>query len=120
MQKVEDCIPDDQDDEQKEFINLINDSGAKAIFSTMSVPQFWCSMLLTYPLVSQIAIKALLPFPSTYLCETGFSSLLTIKTRNRNRLEVEHDLRCCLSKTEPRISQLVEKNSFNLHIKLIN
>ena len=85
VQKVEDCIPDDQDDEQEENINLINDSGARAIFSTMSVPQFWCSMLLTYPLVSRIAIKALLPFPSTYLCETGFSSLLTIKTRNRNR-----------------------------------
>ena len=112
MQKVEDCIPDDQDDEQEEFINLINDSGAKAIFSTMSVPQFWCSLLLTYPLVSQIVIKALLPFPSTYLCETGFSSLLTVKTRNRNRLQVEHDLRCCLSKTEPRISQLVEKKQF--------
>ena len=62
VQKVEDCIPDNQDDEQEEFIYLINDSGAKAIFSTMSVPQFWCSMLLTYPLVSQIAIKALLHF----------------------------------------------------------
>ena len=109
---MEDCIPDDQDDEQEEFINLIYDSGAKAIFSTMSVPQFWCSMLLTYPLVSQIVIKALLPFLSTYLCETGFSSLLTIKTRNRNRLKVEHYLRCCLSKTEPRISQLVEKKQF--------
>ena len=48
------------------------------MFSTMSVPQFWCSMLRTYPLVSQIAIKALLPFPSTYLSKTGFSSLLTI------------------------------------------
>ena len=70
VQKVEDCIPDDQDDEQEKFIYLINDSGATAIFSTMSVPQFWCSMLLTYPLLSQIEIKALLPFPSTYLCET--------------------------------------------------
>ena len=40
VQKVQDCIPDDQDDEQEEFINLIHDSGAKAIFSTMSVPQF--------------------------------------------------------------------------------
>ena len=87
----------------------------------MSVPQFWCFILRTYPLVSQIAIKALLPFPSTYLCETGFSSLLTIKTRNRNILEVEHDLRCCLSKIEPRISQLVEKKTVStLHIKLIN
>ena len=106
---MEDCIPDDENDTQEEFLNLINDSGAKAMFSMMTLPQFWFSMSNTYPLVSEIAIKALLPFPSTYLCETGFSSLLTIKTKNRNRLDVQHDLRCCLSKTEPRISQLVEK-----------
>ncbi|KAI6648289.1 hypothetical protein LOD99_12098 [Oopsacas minuta] len=81
MQKVEDCITDVQDDALEEFINLIDDSGAKVVFSTMSVPQFWCSMLHTYPLISQIAIKALLPFPSTYLSETGFSSLLIIKTK---------------------------------------
>ncbi|KAI6648387.1 hypothetical protein LOD99_8177 [Oopsacas minuta] len=82
VQKLEDCITDDQDDAQEEFINLINDSGAKVLFSTMSVQQFLCSMLHTYPLVSQIEIKALLLFPSTYLSETGFSSLLTIKTKN--------------------------------------
>ena len=75
----------------------------------MTLPQFWCSMLSTYPLVPEITIKTLLPFLSTYLCETVFSCLLTIKTHNKNRLDVQHDLRCCLSKTEPRISQLVEK-----------
>ena len=112
VEKVQDCVADDLDEVQEEFINLINDSNAKVLFSTLTLPQFWCSMLSTYPLVAQIATKSILPFPSTYLCESGFSSLLTIKTKNRNRLDVGPDLRCCLSKTEPRISLLVTKKQF--------
>ena len=112
VEKVKDCIADDLDEVQEEFINLINNSNAKVLFSTLTLPQFWCSMLSTYPLVAQIATKSILPFPSTYLCESGFSSLLTIKTKNRNRLDVGPDLRCCLSKTEPRISLLVTKKQF--------
>ena len=102
VEKVQDCIADDLDEVQEEFLHLINDSNAKVLFSTLTIPQFWCSMLSTYPLVAQIATKSILPFPSTYLCKSGFSSLLTIKTKNRNRLDVGPDLRCCLSKTEPR------------------
>ena len=32
-------------------------------------------------------------FGSTYQCETAFSTLVAIKTKNRNKLEVEKDLR---------------------------
>ena len=32
-----------------------------------------------YPGLSEIALKTLLPFPSTYLCETGFSTMSVIK-----------------------------------------
>ena len=44
VQQVEDCIPDDQNYTQEEFVRLINDSGAKAEFSTKTLPQFWCSI----------------------------------------------------------------------------
>ena len=117
VEAVQDCIPDELDAVQEEFLNLINDSNAKVLFSTRTLPKFWCSMLRTYPLVAQIAIKAILPFPSTYLCETGFSSLVAIKTKNRNRLDVEPDLRCCLSETEHIILYLLKKSSSNLHIR---
>ena len=41
----------------------------------------------------------LLPFPTTYLFESSFSTLLQIKTSSRNKLKVENDLRCALTNT---------------------
>ena len=66
--------------------------------SRVDLPSFWSSMLGSYPIVSEIA-----PFQSTYLCEAAFSSMLVIKTKARNRLDVEADLSCCLAVTQPRI-----------------
>ena len=49
-------------------------------------------------------------FQTTYLCETGFSSLVTIKNKARNRLDPQNDLRCALSiNIQPRFDQLVMK-----------
>ena len=61
------------------------------------------------PNVTEIAFRALFPFVSTYLCESGFSTLLYIKTKQRRILEVENDLRCALSSTPPRIPELVNQ-----------
>jgi len=38
----------------------------------------------SYPNVGKDALKKLLLFPSTYLCESGFSTLLYVKIKNRN------------------------------------
>ncbi|KAF2349350.1 hypothetical protein FHG87_019897 [Trinorchestia longiramus] len=46
---------------------------------------------------------------STYLCEAGFSALVILKTKQRNRLDVENDLRCALPSFNPRISDIVRK-----------
>ena len=37
------------------------------------------------------------PFSSTYLCEKAFSIILSIKSKNRKKLDAELDLRCTLS-----------------------
>ncbi|MBN3284925.1 SCND3 protein, partial [Polyodon spathula] len=42
----------------------------------------------------------------TYLCEIGFSALMVIKTKYRQRLNVENDLRLKLSPIFPAISDL--------------
>ncbi|XP_066957949.1 protein FAM200C-like [Macrobrachium rosenbergii] len=102
------CQVDDVlEDAQEEFIELIHDSTAKNVFQSNSLSSFWCSMMESYPKISDLAVRVLLPFASTYLCEIVVSSLLAIKTKSRNKLSVEDDLRCALAATEPRIHELV-------------
>ncbi|KAL6046540.1 hypothetical protein STEG23_018200 [Scotinomys teguina] len=94
---------------QEEFIDLLSSDAARIDFSTLPVTQFWIKCLQPYPVLSETVLRLLLPFPTTHLCETGFSSLLVIKSKYRSRLAVENDLRCALAKTVPRISDLVRK-----------
>ena len=42
-----------------------------------------------------IALKMLILFASTYLCQAGFSRLTALKTKYRNRAQIEDDLRIC-------------------------
>ena len=97
----------DIDELQEQFIELQKDSTALDIFTEKSLSSFWSEMLAMYPQVAKAALVHLMPFPSTYLCETGFSTLLNIKSKCRSRLVVEPDLRCSLSETSPRIDKLV-------------
>ncbi|XP_076320060.1 protein FAM200A-like [Tachypleus tridentatus] len=94
------------DDIQDEFLDLRNDSSARDLFKVKSVTLFWCAMYQSYSKVSMIALRVLVPFASTYLCEAGFSTLVNIKTKNRNRLDVGDDMRLALTNTRPRISKL--------------
>ena len=52
------------------------------------------------------AVNILLPFATTYLCETAFSALTNMKMKYRSRLVVESDMRVCLSNITPRIDSL--------------
>ena len=102
-------VEDVPENAQEEFIELISSDAAKTNFSSMSVTKFWIKSLQSYPVLSEIALRLILPFPTTYLCKTGFSSLLVIKSKYRSRLVAENDLRCALAKTAPRISDLARK-----------
>ena len=66
-------------------------------------------MLQEYPELAKKALKALIPFPTTYLHEAAMSALVNIKTTYRNRLRVAHDLKISLSNINPRIDELVSK-----------
>ena len=58
----------------------MNNSEANVVrISTTTFPQFWCSILSTYPFHWYQRFKTLLPFPSTYQCETDFSRQLAMK-----------------------------------------
>lgn len=100
-------LPTDDIHAQEQFVDMINDDAVKAKFTQLPPNQSRCSGASEYPLVSEMALGVLLPFPTTYKCESGFSSRLTIKTKCRSRLDVKDDIRCALSKTTPRIKLLV-------------
>ncbi|XP_065658953.1 protein FAM200C-like [Hydra vulgaris] len=65
---------------QEEFIELKNDTTAKDHFKITPLNNFWLKMRNSYPLCSTIALKALIPFSTSCLCEAGFSAMLSIKT----------------------------------------
>ncbi|XP_067945130.1 protein FAM200A-like [Watersipora subatra] len=92
---------------QEEFLELTNNSALKDDFKELSIEHFWVQAQRLYPNISLAAFKMLIPFASTYLCESAFSAMLTIKSKSRNRLEAEADLRCALSTTTPNIKILV-------------
>ena len=100
---------DGDDETQEEIITLKMDSTVKDVFKDKTLPEFWIDIAFSYPKVANKAIRHLMPFPSTYLCETGFSALLGIKSKHRNKLQVEADMRCSLSATIPHIDSLVAK-----------
>ena len=94
---------------QEEFTELTNDSFAKDEFHSCKLEEFWVKMQHCYPRIGIQALNILVPFSSTYLCECGFSALLTIKSEARNRLHVQSDIRCSLSTTLSDIEKLVAK-----------
>jgi hypothetical protein len=94
----------------EQLIELSNDSGLKMQFRALSLAKFWISpsVRYEYPELSEDALKIVMQFASIYLCEKGFSSLIEIKTKYRNRLNVCADLRLKLTNTQPDIQQLCE------------
>jgi hypothetical protein len=98
----EDLIKDD-------LIDMRCKAVLRAEFQAKDLFDFWCSLGQAYPLLVKRAMSILIPFATTYLCESGFSALVSIKTKNRNRLDVKDDMRLALSKTIPQFSVLIEK-----------
>ena len=90
-------------------LELQSSQAAKIKFSSSSLIEFWCSMLQEYPELAKRALEALIPFPTTYLCEAAMSALINIKTTYRNCLRVANDMRIALSNINPRIDELVSK-----------
>lgn len=61
-------------DVQDELLDMKNYPAAKDFYEE-NLNAFWCSIYQSYPKVSEIAIKLLLPFSSTFSRESGFSRM---------------------------------------------
>ena len=57
---------------QDEFLELINDSGARQEYQEKPLLHFWVGLKDSYPQTTETAVCILIFFVSTDLCESGF------------------------------------------------
>ena len=78
-------------------------------------------MKTEYPLLSELAILALLPFDSTYMCEKSFLTLTYVKTKYRSNLkDLELVLRPAITEIEPRFDFCGEYASTSVSLKVLS
>ena len=77
--------------EEDSLAALSTDRSLKVQFSQLQLTDFWLYVMTDYPGLSRKALKCLTVFPTAYLCETAFSHLTYLKSKLRNKLEVESD-----------------------------
>ena len=65
--------------EEEELTDIRHDRTLKLKYRDSSLESFWVSIENEYPSIAIKAIKILLLFSTTYLCELGFSSLINIE-----------------------------------------
>jgi hypothetical protein len=95
---------------QEELAELSNDRTLQLVFLNKDMCDFRLTVKNEYPVVIELVIRVLLPFATSYLCESAFSASTYIKSKYRTRLaNVEADLRAALSNIEPRFDLLYSK-----------
>ena len=102
---------------KEDLIDIISKHLLKRLLETTSLTKFWCSQQIreAYPAMAREAISVLVTFVTSYLCEAGFSTMITIKTKARNRLEIRGDMRVSRSKTKPWFKKLVSAMQQSSH-----
>ena len=93
-----------------ELVELSEDSALKLKYQEVDLTSFWIHSSKEYPLLSERATKFLLPFTSTYLCESGFSTATVTKTKTRNSLKMDTlnaTFRVNLSPIKPRLDLIM-------------
>ncbi|XP_026821623.1 zinc finger BED domain-containing protein 5-like [Rhopalosiphum maidis] len=99
----------------EELIDLSENSSLKLQFSRNNVIQFWLSSQQIFPILSTEAIKILLPFSSSYMCEVGFSAMVGIKNKHRNKLKLSNSLRLKITKIDVDVIAVINHNRKQAH-----
>jgi len=96
-------------EETLQLIELSSDKGLESTFNSMSNSKFWIRMKNKYQNLHEIAVRFLLCFSTIYLCETAFSAMTVLKTKQRNCLQLSECLRLAVTSIHPRINKLTER-----------
>lgn len=95
---------------KENLLELSADGMLQLEFKSENLDTFWLKRKTEYPELTNEALKCLIPFATSYLCELTFSSMAQIKSKLRNRLNLENDLILNVAKTDPRWEKLIEQN----------
>ena len=68
-----------------------------------------CRAVRALKIVQLEANKLLLVFPTTYLCEHGFSAVANLKSKYRNRLDSEGNIQVALTAKKPSFQTILDK-----------
>lgn len=102
------------EEEQDQLVDLSSCGTMKNIFNAEKIADFWATARKDYKELGDKAMKNILPFATTYLCEQAFSSMCFMKNKYRNRLDMRSDFRVKVSRLEPNISEILNsKHRFN-------
>ncbi|KAG0437969.1 SCAN domain-containing protein 3 [Dictyocoela muelleri] len=101
------CIQTEKSVElQEELLEIQSDAEIKFKFK-FGYQNFWLQkkIAINYSKTWAVVQKILLPFPSSYLVERGFSVVTKLITDKRSRLKITErgDLRLILTKIKPRM-----------------
>jgi len=72
--------------EKAQLLSVKNNSALRIQFDCMELDEFWISVKESNQVIGEKVLALLLPFPTSYLCETGFSYVAVLKNKYRNRL----------------------------------
>jgi len=91
-------------EETLQLIELSSNKGLESTFNSTSNSKLWIRMKNEYPKLHEIAIRFLLCFSNTYLCESAFSTVTVLRKKKRNRLQLSDGLRLAITSTHPKIN----------------
>ena len=76
-------------------------------FESKTLEEYWCSSVVSFPGLCEAARVVFIPFVTTWLCESGFRTLLSIKTKSRNRFNAQADIRVAISNIVQQFQRLI-------------
>ncbi|CAM4539817.1 unnamed protein product, partial [Lepidochelys kempii] len=92
-----------------EFIDISSDSSLRTKFKEMPLEKFWCECSDEYITAASAALKILILFSTTYICEVGFSAMTSMKTKHRTKMNIDDEMCVCLSKICPHLDRIVDQ-----------
>ena len=97
---------------QEELSDMHNDCVKKVRFKMMGYERFWQGMSVRnkFPNMWKVAKLLTLAFPTSYLVERGFSAVIQLLTKQRNKLDIPKsgDLRLLLTEMRPNVKNLLK------------